>query len=185
MNIFFLHCDPEKAARYQCDKHVVKMLLESVQLLYTCHAVLSSSIAEAPLAKGTGKPGYRPVHKNHPCSIWVRKTQLNYRWLCQLAASLAEEYHYRYPNKKDHACEEHVKWLTANIPAALLAPDIPYKLTKVALAMPDEYKRKNPIQAYREFYKGSKGERGLLTYTRRPSPHWLISETTRGTVTQK
>jgi hypothetical protein len=42
MNLFFLDTDPKKCAEYHCDKHVVKMLLELVQLLYTAHHLLNS-----------------------------------------------------------------------------------------------------------------------------------------------
>jgi len=35
MNIFYLDKDPVKAAQYSCDKHVVKMILESAQMLCT------------------------------------------------------------------------------------------------------------------------------------------------------
>ena len=37
MNIFFLHRDPRIAARYHCDKHVIKMIIESAQMLYCAH----------------------------------------------------------------------------------------------------------------------------------------------------
>ena len=35
MNIFFLHKHPVIAAQMQCDKHVVKMVLETAQMLST------------------------------------------------------------------------------------------------------------------------------------------------------
>jgi len=37
MNIFYLHRDPVKAAKIQYNKHVVKMILESAQMLCTAH----------------------------------------------------------------------------------------------------------------------------------------------------
>lgn len=33
MNVFFLADTPDEAALYHCDKHVIKMVLESAQLL--------------------------------------------------------------------------------------------------------------------------------------------------------
>lgn len=200
MNIFYLHPNPKKAARYQCDKHVIKMILESVQMLYSAHHMMGSSVETAPPAVSTGKPGYRLVHKNHPCTIWARKTAANYIWLCRLAEALAEEYHYRYPKiqkglaKVEHACEVHIRWLITNIPPALTTwlnlPDpealvCHTHLTRPALAMPDEYKVPyDAIRSYRAFYCGSKGERGLLTYTRRRAPHWLFKRSA-GPITQK
>lgn len=35
MNIFYLDGDVTKAAQYHCDKHVVKMVLETAQILCT------------------------------------------------------------------------------------------------------------------------------------------------------
>ena len=35
MNIFFLHSNPRRCAKYHSDKHLVKMILELTQLL-TC-----------------------------------------------------------------------------------------------------------------------------------------------------
>lgn len=58
MNIFRLDNDPISAAIYQCDKHVVKMCLETAQLLSTTHRVLDGEEASPVL--------YKATHKNHP-----------------------------------------------------------------------------------------------------------------------
>ena len=55
MNIFYLSHDPEEAAQYQYNKHVVKMILESAQLLCTAHREL-----------GNDDVPYKSTHKNHP-----------------------------------------------------------------------------------------------------------------------
>lgn len=60
MNIFYLDKDPKLCAQYHCDKHVVKMILESAQLL--CTAVNE--------AAGKEVAPYKSTHVNHPCSIW-------------------------------------------------------------------------------------------------------------------
>ena len=60
MNIFYLHRDPVKAARIQYNKHVVKMILESAQMLCTAHhhyAELNYPMVEVP---------YKKAHYNHP-----------------------------------------------------------------------------------------------------------------------
>ena len=67
MNIFVLHKDPVVAAQMQCDKHVVKMLLESAQMLCS------------PFEPGSAP--YRRSHYNHPCSKWARESSSNYQWL--------------------------------------------------------------------------------------------------------
>jgi len=177
MNIFFLSMNPKIAAEWHCDKHVVKMLLESTQLLWTAQHIIaqeagiSLELTDAPTTKDGSRRGYKPTHKNHPCAIWVRKSLANYMWLCALAAALTDEYHYRYPAAGPHACEEHVAWLTANPPRLPEGP-----LTRPEPAMRPEYKiNANPTACYRAFYVGSKGARGLLTYTRRALPTWIAS----------
>jgi hypothetical protein len=190
MNIFVLHKNPHKAARWHADKHVVKMILESVQMLYTAHWALAhphlleckspialskaqkllsvpESLSNAPEQKN-GSVGYRPVHIHHPCTRWVRESAANYNWLCSLALYLAIEFRFRFGG--EHSCEVHALWLSENLPAGI--PDIP--LTPFALAMPLEYKKRDAIQSYRAFYKGSKTERGITEkYTYRHRPHWL------------
>jgi len=153
MNIFFLSLNPTEAARLHCDKHVVKMILETAQLLYTAHWVY-----ESPLPEGA----YRKTHPNHPSARWVRESLVNYRWLCSLGIALCEEYTYRYG--KVHKTEHHLRWLTANTPTNLV--DVGWTLPR--LAMPDEYKDKDPVVAYRRYYMGAKVR--LLSYTKRPTP---------------
>ena len=82
MNIFVLDLDPVKAARYQCNKHVVKMVLETAQLL--C----------APFEPGVAP--YKRSHFNHPSSIWTRSSLSNYHWLIVHGMALCDEYEYRY-----------------------------------------------------------------------------------------
>lgn len=174
MNIFALSIDPRQAARWHCDKHVVKMLLESTQLLWTAHVIANAGAPlppSAPTTKDGTRRGYKPTHRNHPCAKWTRTCLGNYMWLAALATALAEEYHYRYPAAPRHACEDHVAWLAANPPPL---PGPPNRFTWFATAMPPEFRdgAPTPMAAYRAFYVGSKGARGLLVYTRRERPVW-------------
>jgi len=186
MNIFVLHPNPRKAARWHCDTHVVKMLLELCQLLYTAHWALgfpvtttSYSVKElSRIQKSLSPPtslneapdgGYRPCHIHHPCSLWTRRTLGNYLWLCSLAIELAREFRHRFGHP--HSCEIHAFWLRDNPPPHIR----PWRRSAWAVAMDDQYKiNKNPISCYRHFYKVSKGGRGLLKYTKRRMPHWLL-----------
>lgn len=142
MNIFFLDQDPEKAARYQCNKHIVKMVLESAQLLSTAHHETNSKYA--PLL-------YKATHKNHPCSVWTRSSQANYNWLYRHFLFLSDEYFRRYD--KVHK--------TARLYSDLLGhtPDIPdVGFTEPALAMYDECKCECPVESYRRYYRVKKRE---------------------------
>jgi hypothetical protein len=191
MNIFVLHWKQRKAARWHVDKHIVKMILETAQLLYTAHWVLfypqlqdcKSAVAlsrtqkqldvpeymwQAPECETSGEPGYRPCHVWHPCAKWARECSGNYLWLAKLGIELAREFRFRF--KKEHSCEKHIIWLYDNLPLTIqMSPQNGFPI-----AMGDEYKiSKDPIVCYRHFYRTSKAERGLIKYTGRQIPHWL------------
>ena len=196
MNIFLLDLDPMKAAQGHADKHVVKMLLEACQLLYTAHWVVfyphlleyrapvklamvqkhlavPESIRTAPpsISRPT-EPGFRPCHIYHPCAVWTRESLSNYEFLCSLAIALAEEFKYRYPKKGAHACEAHAHWLLANPPIFMMDCG----LTPFVQAMDPQYRRSDPVEGYRNYYKTSKKERGLLQYKTREPPAWLYRD---------
>jgi hypothetical protein len=156
MNIFFLDSDPKKCAEQHCDKHVVKMILESAQLLSTAHHVLDDY--NAP--KGI----YKPTHKNHPSAIWARTTDSNYDWLYVLWRELMSEYKYRY--LKVHACEKLI------IPLRRLPFNIEKgPFTAPPKAMPDEYKVEDTIQSYKNYYNGAKAS--FAKWTSRKAPEWF------------
>ena len=163
MNIFFLSLNPEEAARLHCDKHVVKMILESTQLLYSSHWILNP--------ENVPENAYKLAHKNHPCSIWVRSSITNYMWLASLGLWLCEEYQYRYGEHKTHKSQQHLEWLFTHPPSSIPIGGF----TEPPLAMPDEYKRLDLIESYQEYYIESKFKnRGIVNYTRREWPSFLI-----------
>lgn len=163
MNIFFLSRNPRIAAQLHCDKHVIKMIIESAQMLYSAHWMLNPE--NLPLN------AYKLAHKNHPCSIWVRQSLANYYWLCSLGYWLCKEYQYRYGENKQHKTQAHIEWLIENPPKSILFGDLTYP----AQAMPDEYKQEDPILAYQTFYIHSKmKKRGIVQYTRREWPEFLV-----------
>jgi hypothetical protein len=90
MNIFILDADIKRCDEYHCDQHVVKMILESVQILCT-----------ALYKHGFSTP-YKPTHKKHPCVLWAEDSYDNFIWLKKLALALNEEYKYRFERSNDH-----------------------------------------------------------------------------------
>ena len=82
MNIFYLHPNPRKCARWACDKHVVKMLLETCQLLYTCHWVLGSDLGTAPCRKGSAERGYKKNRDHSSRQRAWRSTALGEPFIC-------------------------------------------------------------------------------------------------------
>lgn len=169
MNIFYVSHKPSRCARWHCDKHVVKMILETAQLLYTAHWVLDiPDFSSAPYRKDMSERGYKSIkNKKHPSAIWARESLLHYMWLCQLGEYLCKEYRHRFGATKKHGCEDHLYWLSMNPPVGLKDNG----WTQPPQAMPDEFKRSSSIAAYRAYYIGSKGR--LLTYTSRKTPHWI------------
>lgn len=134
MNIFYLHSNPQICARYHCDVHVVKMILETAQLLSTAHHESGSGTEEM----------YKPTHRNHPSAIWTRHSFENYLWLYGLFVELLAEYTYRYG--KVHKSSRLVNVLAT-------PPDLPVNgFTQPTQAMPEEYKNEDAIAAYRQYY---------------------------------
>ncbi len=153
MNIFVLDLDIKTCARFHCDQHVSKMILESAQLLCT-----------ALNKKGITTP-YRSTHMNHPCTRWVGESYDNFNWLRKLALALNTEYRYRYHKDSDHKSVAVIEEIAA-------ARFESIGLTQFAQAMPDEYKMPgDAVAAYRRFYVGEKLK--FAKWTRRRVPAWV------------
>jgi len=155
MNIFVLDRDVKKCAKYHNDKHVVKMILESAQLLCGVHHMVEENTDEVP---------YRLSHKNHPCSIWARENISNYLWLCELGLELCKEYSYRYG--KRHKSQDVIEWCLTNTPSL---PEEDF--TEPPKAMPDEYKVEDVVQSYRNYYCGDK--KYFSKWKNRDIPYWF------------
>lgn len=152
MNIFVLDLVPSYAARYHCDKHVVKMCLEAAQMLST--------------VAGTG---YKPAYEQHPCTVWTRHRLANYQWLWRLCHALGVEYYHRYGRvHKSHILLHEELPYEVDLPAGAA--------TTFALAMPDDCKDPDPVVAYRNYYRRYKAPKiQPFAYTNRERPKWLHS----------
>lgn len=158
MNIFYLHENPVTAARYHCDKHVVKMILEYAQLLSTAHHVLDGDDAPEGL--------YKVTHKNHPSAVWVRQSKDNYLYTLNLFLFLLDEYKHRY----------HKQHKTSRLSPLLLQypiniPDTGF--TEPPQCMPDEYKCDDAVEAYRNYYIQDKASFAQWKYT--DTPNWYLT----------
>jgi hypothetical protein len=87
MNIFFLDENPTLSAQYHVDKHVVKMILETAQLLCSVHHV-TDQVTDQVTHQVTHQVPYKLSHKNHPCAIWARESLSNYLYLCEMGLEL-------------------------------------------------------------------------------------------------
>jgi hypothetical protein len=155
MNIFFLDFDTQKCAQYHCDKHVVKMILETAQLLCGVHHVTDHVTDQVP---------YKLSHKNHPCAIWSRQSLSNYLYLCDLGLELCKEYTYRYG--KRHKSQDVIEWCLTNKPEI---KDLGF--TSPPKAMPDEYKVESVVESYRNYYIGAKKD--FCVWKNRDIPEWF------------
>ena len=162
MNIFYLDRDPVIAAQMMCDKHVVKMILESAQMLSTTHRVLDGD-------EYADKVGlYKLAHKNHPSTIWVRSSSKHYKWLYDHMIALMEEYTYRYG--KHHATERLIEplriepWLIPN--NGFVDPP---------QCMPEILKGEDTVLAYQTYYILEKS--GFAKWSKREIPAWFMGGT--------
>ncbi len=179
MNIFYVHDNPEIAARSLCDKHVVKMVLESAQLLCTAHRVLDG-VEEIALSKSGRKQKvwklidsnmnqalYKAAHINHPSAVWVREATMNYAWLYTHYLYLMNEYTQRY--YKEHKCGMLRQYLS-NHPINIRMNNM-YS-TPIPLCMPDDVKViGDPVQSYRNYYNVHKKD--MCTW-KRNKPSWFV-----------
>ena len=156
MNIFFVDRDPVIAAQSLCDKHVVKMVLESAQIM--CSALYKHGQTNIP---------YKPTHKNHPCVVWAAVSRANFNWLSKHAKALCVEYTHRYG--KIHKSEAVIDWCITHV--------FPYvgQPTPPAQAMPDQYKSLCPVKAYRTYYINDKLKNMDCRWSRRTPPEWVLN----------
>jgi len=150
---------PALCAKWHADKHVVKMLLEAMQILYTAHWLTQPNAGEwikrAPLNK-SGNHGYKKISTpGHPSVLWVMESKANYQWLVDLGTHLNIEYRSRYGDK-EHSAEAHLFWLQKNyLPSYTTSTD---GLTPPKLAMTPEckeYAAEHSLEAdeaYRHYY---------------------------------
>ena len=157
MNIFYLDSAPEKAAIMHCDKHCVKMILETAQLLCTAHRELDGD------DHCDKNDLYKSAFKDHPSAVWVRQCADNYWWAYYLLVNLCEQYEIRYG--KTHECE---RLLTPLLTLPLHMP-IDKDFTPPPQCMPDQYKGDDTVKAYRDYYLGEKMSFAVWKNTEVPS----------------
>ena len=162
MNIFYLHHYAPLAAVAHCDKHCVKMILETAQLLSTAHRELDGDANADALGM------YKSTHKNHPSAVWVRSSHKHYQWAYELFASLCKEYTHRYG--KVHKTEQKLLQALKDLPKNI--PEIAW--TQPPQCMPDQYKQhpNRTVQAYRDYIVGEKSS-FATKYTNREVPSWI------------
>ncbi len=180
MNIFILNSDPIIAAQEQCDKHVVKMIVESGQMLSTAHRMLDGTVERRPSKSGKTTVNYyklpderedimyKAVHFNHPCSIWSRESTDNYKWHYRHFIALCDEYTYRYGkvHSTDTKLRKPLSYTPYNMPQMESTP------FRLAMESNPECMFEDAVKSYRAFYH-TKQERFKMDWSKRPIPEWF------------
>ena len=178
MNIFYVDSDPEVAARNMVDRHVVKMILETAQLLSTAHRVIdgeeyvgqSQSGRKAKRWRLSGNVDaimYAATHINHPSAVWVRENSANYDWLYDHLLALGSEYTHRYG--RTHLTIDKLKDILKDAPENLTQSNV---MTTMPSCMDKQYIiDADPIINYRNYY--NYGKTDLLRWSNRPPPQWI------------
>ena len=171
MNIFVTEPDPVKSAQVLPDKHIVKMPLETCQML----AIVASEkwghgYGKLHKKDGTAYFTEKGAFRHHPCTIWANQCLENTWWLLAHGLALCAEYTHRY--NKIHSCEKTLIEATEIIPSA----SYPYRPKSFAFAGPDEFKHDTSIDTFTAYkrYISSKPW-AASNYLRDPSrkPNWL------------
>jgi hypothetical protein len=165
MNIFAIDQNPEIAARHLVDRHVGKLVLESNQILTNCFSDNQLARSDCPRTQvGTIRKHSYP---HHPCCKWVQESKSNMRWLISHALELDRERMARFNKNKEHFSLAFIKWCAININDSRVPEG---GLTPFCQAMPEEFKNKDAIIAYRNYYKFGKVH--LHKWTRN-KPNWI------------
>ena len=167
MNLFILSLLQREIAQFMMDKHVSKILLEAVQMLCSAKRILDPEDI-------TNEQIYKLAHKNHPVTIWCRKSKANYIWTLDLIEELHQEWRFRYghPDTKIHKAYLMAMILKDNIPS-----DDKFEetgLTPFALAMPDQYKEADPVISYRKYYMSEEKQKIASWNKKRNKPDWYV-----------
>jgi hypothetical protein len=170
MNLFILSLIQKEIAEYMMDKHVSKILLEAVQMLCSAKRILDPD-------DKINNSLYKLAHKNHPVTIWCRKSKANFIWTLDLVEALHNEWRFRYghPITKFHKSYLIALVLRENIPNDDKFEEV--RLTEFALAMPVEYKSNDPVESYRNYYMSEEKQKIATWNKRRNKPEWYINKT--------
>jgi hypothetical protein len=188
MNIFAIYRCPVQSARHLVDSHVVKMVLESAQMLANCFS--HDQLADETCPRTQTGTVRKYAHYNHPCSKWVRASRENMRWLIDHAIAMdleriersklksqeqlrlkdaGQAYNKNVANNVPaaHNCMPFIYWVQLNLQHSLVSEG---PVTEFAQAMPDEFKCEDSVQAYRNFY--ITGKQHLHKWTQN-KPDWI------------
>ncbi|MEY3920409.1 MAG: hypothetical protein RL634_170 [Bacteroidota bacterium] len=151
MNIFVNDQCPVLSAAALPDKHIVKMPLETCQMISVIYSKWYYDWGTIPKKDETPYNTEKGAFRNHPCTQWAAKSHENLAWLIRHGYALCNEYRHRYG--KDHACMKGLE-VAEDIFTTKSGREISiYKnVVEFTRAMPDEWKLDTSIDTF-EAYK--------------------------------
>lgn len=163
MNLFYLDHNIEKCVKYHCDKHVVKMITETAQLISNVHRICPGKNTIPDFVMN-----YDKRHSNSPHAKWLRNSIKNYNFICTFGLALYHEYQFRYNNIKKHQRSLKIfEWSLDN------QPKLPNEIFSLPpIVMSDEFKiNNNIVLSYRNLYMTDK--RHFMSWKNRKQPVWF------------
>lgn len=171
MNIFYLDPDPTTAARYHCNRHIVKMTLETAQMLSAAHwrtGYTGPNHVEHGLGPygecRAAKPTLGPMR-------WIMQSLANYRWAVRLGLALSADYTRRFD--KVHATQAVLEWLRDHEPALPDVGPTPFIPSNLPYLVPGD-----PVATYRRYYIGDKVR--FAKWPAGETPEWFVAGTAAG-----
>lgn len=156
MNIFAIDQDPKQSARWLCDKHVIKMIVESSQILANCFTLETLAKPDCPRTiTGAARKHFNP---KHPSCLWANESSENMNWLFEHVKEMLREKYARFPDAGRHFCHDFIDWAEINKKQSITPKG---KLTKFKIAISDKmncrhhplFNEDDPVLCYRLYYK--------------------------------
>ena len=149
MNVFVTTPCPNESAEVLPDKHIVKMPLETCQMLAVVYSKWYFNWGNELLPKKDGTPynTEKGAFRGHPCTIWAAESLVNTAWLIQHGMALLEEHTKRYG--KVHSCQTAMNAAEEVFEKKTGKTLLCHKEVKgFARAMPEEWKFDNTIDTF-------------------------------------
>jgi hypothetical protein len=191
MNIFILsgettwakHLDQQ--VQFMCDRHIVKMIAESTQMLVTALCgpkidCLHPGLGIYMPAKLVDVLPCQPLSNSmtkHPCTQWTMQSGVNFNYLAVLALAMCYEHQHRYPLSPQHAYMPWLRDLVDYLHDCGMGLKAPMP-TLFAIAVKDSTKRTihatlgEAVDTYRDYYVRDKHK--FATWKRRAKPMWFM-----------
>lgn len=167
MNIFVTSTCPFSSARALDDKRLIKMILETAQILSTnCHI---AGLTDVP---------YKQTHANHPCTVWARQSYANINWLIDHFNALGGEYTHRFG--KTHKSMQYLEYFIESSKKMAINRFFPLQgMTEFASCVADDIKtiQSSTTDKYQMYMKlkwvADKSSKRPAKWTNTNPPAWL------------